>query len=259
MLLEATLRLSARTDPPLRKLGLVRDAVALWSRATRQRRAWAPHEARCHTALRGAIESLASRRMVLVLGSGLIRDVPLPSLAEQFDRVVLLDAVHLLPARLRARRAGAEIAVGDLTGTARWLVGEAAGRTDPLARWREDPTLDLVISANVLAQLPMAIESWLDQRKGADPAPPAELPDEVVRWHLEDLASLRCRVCVLTDVGYRVVDRRGGVVEEEDLLRGATLPAPDAAWDWTVAPFGELARNEAHIHRVHFHADFRLR
>jgi hypothetical protein len=257
MLVEALLNLTARTSGPLRRLGLVRDAVALWSRATRQRRAWHPHEMRCHEVVRHAIADLPSRRTVLVLGSGLIRDVPLEVLASTFDRVVLLDAVHLLPARLHARRLGAELAVDDLTGAATWLTGERSKRTDPLRPWREYPDLDLVISANVLSQLPMAIESWLERRPNMFSGVPHDLPDRVARWHVADLGLLACRVCLLTDTGYRVVERDGAVLEEQDLLRGMTLPHPDESWDWEVAPFGEIARDEAHIHRVHGYADFR--
>ena len=133
MLLETILNVTARTNPALRRLGLVGDAVALWSRAMRRRRAWAPHEARCHEVVLRSVAGLPSRRTVLVLGSGLIRDVPLAFLAERFERVVLLDAVHLLPARLKARRFGAETVVADLTGAAAWLAGNAARRADPLA------------------------------------------------------------------------------------------------------------------------------
>ena len=255
MLLEAILNATARTDPPLRRLGLVRDAVALWSRATRRRRAWRGHEERCHGIVRRAVAALGTRRTVIVLGSGLIRDVPLPFLTDAFERVVLLDAVHLLPARLKARRAGAETVCADLTGAAAWLASGGTGREDPLKPWREDGRLDLVISANVLSQLPMAIESWLERRPSRAGELPADLLGQVVRWHLSDLASFRCRVCLLTDVGYRVAGSDGAVLVEEDLLHGAMLPAPDESWDWEVAPLGEIARDQAYIHRVQGYAD----
>ena len=257
MLAAAVLNLTALTSPQLRRFGLVGDAVAIWSRATRQRRAWRPHEARCHHVVRRSVSGLQFRRTVLVLGSGLIRDVPLAFLTAQFERVVLLDAVHLLPARLKAGRAGAEPVVADLTGAAGWLAGEADGRSDPLSSWRKDPSLDLVISANVLSQLPIAIERWLERRPHRAAHLPADLPRLVSSWHLADLARLHCRVCLLTDVAYRVLGRAGSILEQETLIGDERLPPPEDSWDWQLAPFGEIGRGEAHIHREHGYSEFR--
>lgn len=256
MLPELILNATAWTSPALRRLGLVGDAVALWSRAVRRRRSWAPHEARCHEVVRRAVAALSARRTVLVLGSGLLRDVPLADLAQAFERVVLLDAVHLLPAQLKARRVGAELVVADLTGAAAWLAGKATTRQDPLRRWREDARLDLVISANVLSQLPMAIESWLERRPDQANSLPVDLLGDVIRLHLADLGRMACPTCLLTDVSYRVAGRDGATLAEEDLLHGTVLPEPDESWDWEVAPFGEIARDEAHVHRVHGYARF---
>jgi hypothetical protein len=240
---------TARSAPSLRRLGLVSDAVRLWSRATRQRRAWSAHEERCHAAVREVVASLPSRRSVLVLGSGLCRDVPVDHLLATFDDVVLVDAVHLLPVRLRYGRR-VRLAVADLTGMADWLDGEAEGRTEPLAPWHDDPRVDLVISANVLSQLPHAVARRIDRdpvaadRVGPDPG------RRIVAGHLDDLARFRCRTCLLSDTRYREVDVAGRALAEWDLLEGVTLPPADRAWDWTVAPRGELDRTLAFVHRA---------
>jgi hypothetical protein len=254
MLLEIMLYASARTRPELRRLGLKGDAVALWSRATRCRSAWAPHEARCHAAVRAATADLQRRHTALVLGSGLLRDVPLAHLVESFQRVVLVDAVHLVPARWRARHPKVELVTADLSGVAAWLDGEAGGRLDPLAAFRDDFRIDFVLSANVLSQLPMAVEAWCERHPRRVDRLPADLDRRIVAWHLQDLAGLAARVCLLTDVWHQEIGRDGTLVEETDLLRGEALPPPDEAWFWEVAPRGEVSRNAAHIHRVHaFH------
>lgn len=250
MLAELILYATARSSRPLRRLGLVGDAVALWSRATRRRRDWADHERRCHAVVTEAVEGLASRRKVLVLGSGLLRDVPLRHLRDRFAQVVLLDAVHLLPARIAARHRDVMAVVGDLTGMADIMAGAPGPRRDPLAPWRDDPELDLVISANVLSQLAMAPAAWLERRPGRADLPP-DLPARIVGWHLDDLRALRCPVCLLTDVSYRERRRDGSEGPEIDLLYGHDLARPRARWDWEVATWGEVAREVAHVHRVH--------
>ena len=254
MLAELILYATAKSSRPLRRLGLVGDAVALWSRATRRRRDWADHERRCHAVVTEAVKGLASRRKVLVLGSGLLRDVPLPLLRGRFERVVLLDAVHLLPARFAARRRDVIAVVGDLTGMADMMAGASGPRRDPLAPWRDDPDLDLVISANVLSQLAMAPAARLERRPGRGDLPPdlsSDLAARIVGWHLDDLSRLRCPVCLLTDVSYRERRRDGSEGPAIDLLHGHDLARPDVSWDWEVAPRGEVTRDVAHVHRVH--------
>ena len=113
-----------------RRTGHLTAAVSLWSRGMRCRRAWGPHEARCHAVVARAVEGLEQRRTCLVLGSGLVRDVPLALLAERFERVVLIDVVHLWPARWAGRgRANVERRHLDLTGTTDLLLGRATGES----------------------------------------------------------------------------------------------------------------------------------
>lgn len=255
MLPEILLYATAESAPALRRLGLVSDAVALWSRATRCRAAWAPHEARCHAAVSRAIVGLDRPDTALVLGSGLLRDVPLDALLARFRRIILVDAVHLWPARRRTRDPRVTRMVADLTGMAEGLGSAQAQRTSPLAAFRDDSRIDFVVSANVLSQLPMAVERWYERRPRH--AAPANLAADLAAAHLADLAALPGRICLLTDVRHRELDRGGAVLDETDLLHGVALPEPDDAWDWEVAPRGEMGRRSVHVHRAQAHIDFR--
>ncbi|MFX8676799.1 hypothetical protein ABTM32_22370, partial [Acinetobacter baumannii] len=78
-----------------RRLGYVSAAISLWARGSRCRRDWKAHEARAKAAMIAASETLTQRRTCVVLGSGLLRDVPLDDLAARFERVILVDIVHL--------------------------------------------------------------------------------------------------------------------------------------------------------------------
>jgi hypothetical protein len=255
MLARAVLRLLVREEAGP-GLGFAADAVALWSRATRCRRAWADHEARCREVVRAAMADLPRRRAAVVLGSGLCRDIPLEDLAAAFASVVLVDAVHLPPVRRRARRHhNIRFVTRDLTGAADWLLGRAAGRVDPVADLVADGSIDLVVSANLLSQLPLPIERAFEEGRAS--AARADLADRVVGWHLADLARFRARVCLLTDVECLDVAAQPGapVLARLDLLRGARLPPPDESWTWTVAPPGEVERGVALVHRVHAYRD----
>lgn len=240
-----------------RRTGHLTAAVSLWSRAFRCRGDWAEHEARCHAIVARAVESCETRRTCLVLGSGLVRDVPLPLLAERFERVILVDVVHLWPARLKARRhANVTLVDLDLTGTTDLLLGRATGLADPLARFAADPSIDLVISANCLSQLALQPVDRLATMSSSLRRRFAGLGRRIVEGHLAALARFSGRVCLLTDSRGEDVDAGGRVVATRDLLEGVSLPAADADWDWRLAPLGEWAADHAIVHRAHGFVDF---
>jgi len=226
-----------------RRKGHLRESVLLMSRGRRCRSAWAPHLAAARAAILDACEDLPQRRVAVVLGSGLLQDVPLAELAARFARVHLVDAVHLWPARLRARAyPNVRLVTADLA--------LRPDRPEPLAALCGDEAVDFVVSANLLSQLPILP---LD-RPGFVPP---DLGARIVRAHLDGLASLRARVCIVTDVEQVEEDRSGGVTGRLDLLHGVRLGQPDRRWSWDLAPFGEAARHRRLIHRVEAFLDWR--
>lgn len=244
------LLLGLLTPAPLahRRLGLDRRSAALWSRSRRCRAAWAPHLAQARAACLAALDGLPRRRKALVLGSGLLDDVPLAELAEAFEEVVLADAVHPWPARLAVRRfADVSLVTADLSGAGDLVLGRSDRLSDPLAPWRCDERLDFVLSANLLSQLPYAPVEAAERRNfpGSE-----DLGQRIVKAHLSALASLPARVCLVTDLEQVAFDRQGREVERLDLLHGVALPDPDQAWEWELAPLGEVGRDRRLVHRV---------
>lgn len=259
MLAELVLRLVTPAGRMTRRLGLLSESVALWSRGLRQRRAWAGHHRRCRGLVSQVVAELPRHRTAVVLGSGLLRDVPLDLLRRRFEHVLLVDAVHLPQIRLRmAVRRNVTLLTRDLSGVMGWLAGEREARTDPVADLVADDTVDLVISANLLSQLAWPVADWLEENPACAAALPPDLPARCIAWHLEDLSRFAGRVVLLSDVEMIGQDRHGRIVERLDLMRAVALPAADEQWDWAVAPFGEAARDVAFVHRVEAWRDFRL-
>jgi hypothetical protein len=220
VLAEAVLYLATPCGLDARRLGYLSASVGQWSRATRCRSDWSAHERRCRDLVARVVEGLERRQTVMVLGSGLLRDVDLPFLAARFETVVLVDIVH------------------------------------PLASLRDDPSLDLVISANVLSQLPIAAWNRLHDRD-RDEAECDRLAAEIVNRHLAGLAVFPCPAVLLTDTVMEEVDRFGRVVDRLDLLYGAVLPLAEDAWEWPIAPFGEDGPDHALRHRARGYPDWR--
>jgi hypothetical protein len=226
----------------------VRASVNLWSRAGRCRRAWAEHEANSKTAIIDAAKVLRQRRTAVVLGSGLLRDVPIEALAKAFDTVVLVDLVHLASVRLWLKAKGfgnVRLIERDLSGYDSLAAGN---EREPLGFLRQVPYLDFVVSANLLSQIGRGVKRRLEaESTGAMP------PDTVARLiaaHLDGLAGLPCATCLVTDISYAVIDRTGKTHKESDLLHGVALPLPRQGWTWPVAPFGEESRDYQILHEV---------
>src|SRR5205823_1666821 len=138
---------------------------------------WQGHLAETQRHILETAALLPRRRTVVVLGSGPLFDVPLEDLGRAFERVILVDRVHLFTARRRAsRQANVSLKSLDLS---------AASNPLPLAFLGEIPELDWVVSLNLVSQLAF----------GA----PAGREREVVDAHLDGLAALPCRVSLVTD------------------------------------------------------------
>ena len=201
-------------------------SVRLWSRARRCASAWAEHEDHCKAFMETEIATSAGGGIAVVLGSGLVRDVPIRVLSERFDEVWLVDLQHLASVQAWAR-------VSRLRNL-RFIQRDLMEGLDFL----HDAKVELTISANLLSQLGMGAE-----RSGGDPA-------TVIRSHVEALTALPGRRLLITDMAYTILDREGHVVESRDLMHGVALPDHRTSWLWTVAPYGEIDPGHKAVHRV---------
>lgn len=257
MLAELLLTAVTPASRALRRMGLVKASVGLWSRSGRRSRQWGPHYQRCHAVVERSMGGMTRRRTAVVLGSGLVRDVPIRALLDAFQHVLLVDAIHLPTVRARfAFEKRVSLMTADLSGLSAWLDGKATQRVAPDAALFRGDDVDLVISANLLSQIPLGVETFLDGHPHRAALLPADLLALSVRGHLDDLAQAHGRVCLLTDVSMEEHDEAGAVSHRLDLMRGVVLPRPDERWDWTVAPFGEIDRQHQYVHRVHAYVDF---
>ncbi|SCB59708.1 hypothetical protein GA0061105_10865 [Rhizobium aethiopicum] len=242
LLYAATLPL---TGKPHRKF--IRYSVNLWSRAGRCAEDWADHEEKSRNAIRAAAAGLRQKRTAVVLGSGLLRDVPIEELARDFDAVVLIDLVHLASVRLwlaAKRYRNVRLIERDLSGYDDLAAGQ---ELEPLGFLRSVPYLDFVVSANLLSQIGRGVKRRHETEAGRMPEDAVE---RLIAAHLTGLSGLPCQHCLVTDIAYAVVDRNGKTHEEADLLHGVAPPSAKASWTWPVAPLGEESGDYRIEHKV---------
>lgn len=203
----------------------IRSSVRLWARAARCALDWAQHEEQCKAFV---LTHMPERgRVAVVLGSGLLRDVPIDALSISFREVRLFDLQHLATVRAWATMKGLR--------NLRFMERDLSGGLDFLC---DDPEIDLVISANLLSQLGVVAERMDKDAAG------------VIAAHLDGLRKAPGLRLLLTDTSYALVLRNGEVAERHDLTHGVALPDAEASWPWPVAPFGELDPAYQAVHQV---------
>ncbi|WP_299440698.1 hypothetical protein [uncultured Rhodospira sp.] len=237
---------------PLRRMGALHDLIAIDARRRRHPRAWAPHLRATHGVILDCAARLERWDTVVVIGAGLTADIPLVSLALLFRRVVLVDLMFMPSVRLSAMRMTAvELAPCDVTGVIEAVraLPEGAELPAPQGAVPEIDRADLVISCNVLSQLPHLPARWLGQHHHLDEAALEPFRRALIADHLRVLREAPCPVCLITDTERQemTADRPTAA---EDLLYGVEPEVEGSAWWWNIAPKPEQRWLHDVRHRV---------
>ncbi len=230
----------------LAAMGYARGLRQLDSRGRRCRLAWRPHVERSRALMLEAADRCARNRKAVVIGSGPLFDIPVAELSRRFREVVLVDILHLRQVRSAVRRyPNVRLRCADVTGVVEEVHAMAQrGRRLALPERKPDffpgEDADLVVSANILSQLPLAPVRYATRKKNG-PAPwwVKAFSRRLVVDHLDWLASLAGNVCLISDLERLYCDGED-VVCRDGSLRGVDLPEGGRRWLWDLAPKPEL-------------------
>lgn len=226
-----------------RRMGYLHGMIAVQARHRRNRAAWAPHLEASAAQVLAAAEACAGRDLAVVLGAGLLLDVPLDALAERFRRVVLVDLCWLAATRLRARRyANVALLTHDVTGLAAACHRADGLPTVPPGDLPFAAEADLVCSLNILSQLPLHPRQALARAPGVTGAMLDAFGRAVIAAHVEALSAVPGVALLVTDVRAERVLKTTGAVLSQDLLHGHPHPAGGDSWTWDIAPAPEEDR-----------------
>ena len=238
-----------------RTMGYLREVVGIGARYRRCKRDWQPHLDCSHDLIRRASARCPSRRKAVVLGSGRLYDLPIEELSAAFNHVVLVDLIHPLPARWRCRRlANVQFMSADVTGVLEPLQTIAYGggtlpRSQPTL-FLDDPEVDLVVSLNILSQLPIIPERFLRRWLRFTDEAIEHFGGQLMQAHVEYLRRFAGVVCLSADATFLTVDADERIVTAEDALRGLALPWQGEEWTWRLAPRDGNRAKTGYYHRV---------
>lgn len=232
-------------------MGYLYETIAMRGRSRRCAASWKEHLEKSRAAVLAAAQACRAREAAVILGSGLLLDVPLAELSAVFKQVILVDIVHLPAVRKYVRRfANVRLENYDISTLALRLFEtiKTAGHTLPepvTADFASVSAPSLVVSLNLLSQLPVIPGRFVRRHL------PAVADQDLQAWsrrivetHCASLAALSSDVCLIGDYAY-VEYSRDGSREAGSTLYGLALPDPQSTWLWPIAPRGELSRHAA--------------
>mgnify|MGYP001587983380 CR=1 FL=1 len=243
----------------VRNYGYLKRLIAIEFRERRRRAAWGPHLAHTRSYIVKAMDLVPRPRTAVVLGSGLLLDVPLEDLSERFETVYLVDIFHMPHVRKVVHAFhNVKLLTGDITGI---FAAMKEGKT-PDPRTPPPPALiphirdaDLLVSCNCLTQLAGAFNDRFRKTQGFADADCDQLSAQVMEHHIAALVKDAGGVSVLITDTQRVAMRGSDIVGRKDLLKTVRLPHStnpkfDETWEWLIAPAPEEHPTRDYVHMV---------
>jgi hypothetical protein len=237
--------LATPLSPPLRALGYLDETLDMRRRSKRNHEAWQPHLENTRRFVLSAAQECADRNRAVILGSGLLLDVPLAELSALFRDVVLMDVVCLPETRKQIKQyPNVRFIEHDATGVAVKLYLLSRSGTsalpEPVSLASAYENASFVVSLNILSQLWVVPRAFIGRHFCA--IAPEQVDDwcaRIVEAHYSALRKLGCSVCLVGDHEYAKRDREGNIISKGSTVHGLKLPGPAASWTWNIAPVGK--------------------
>ena len=239
MLIENLIYLLTPCSPMVKEMGYLRESVSIMSRYSRCKRDWCNHLRKSRATIKNAIRQAPANGKVIIFGAGLGYDLPLTQLTSHFSQVLLVDLVHTLPIKAKALfNRNIELVVRDVTES---LTNIYEGRDeiyDPRG-FLEDKKVGLVISLNLLSQLPSLPVRFLDQHYGISENDADRISQRIIQAHIAYLQKFDTNVCLVTDIERQVNGPDGEQIAKFSALNDVQIPWNGNTWLWDIAPLGE--------------------
>lgn len=230
----------------VRHMAYLDEAIAMRSRYRRNREAWRSHLEHTRRFILSVAEKCRNRNKAVVLGAGLLLDVPIDELSSLFQEVVLVDIVFLPEARSSVKRyRNVKLLQHDVTNMAKQLHDNIRrGLRELPAAAPAAPEIDekagMVVSLNLLSQLWVVPRSYsLSNLSGLNEEKVDDWCGHIVESHYAFLRSMTCDVCLVADHEFVKRDQKGCIVSQGSTVSRLVLPEPDASWTWNIIPMGE--------------------
>ncbi len=227
------------TQKYAKEMGYLKESIAMAARAKRCAAEWQIHYEYCKTAIMQAAQKVSKRRKVVIFGAGSLNDIPLKELSSVFIEVVLVDLVFLENARKQAQEIkNVTLVEMDVTDSLPVIYSGESTATTP-SQWLDDRQVDLVVSLNLVTQLPLIPVRWLMDKYNLENQAANILGKQLIFSHLMYLKQFDALICLIADREGVEFNRQGKEIDRYDPWWDIEPPSADYTWQWEVVPLGE--------------------
>lgn len=257
MILSSVLGKILQKDTLAGRWGYDQQTRALDKRARRCAKAWESHVKDSHAVLNDFLVQHGPVNSILVLGSGLLLETPIQTLLKFSDKVILADLSFSAQAKLAAKQNPKKVQLIDLDLTALLSslpaslapqrrygfadVERLVKQLSPAAVTQYWPQAELVISANILSQLPLNI---VDRMRGTEAE--KETARNIIRQqHIQFLQAYNRTTLLVSDFVVKYLDRDGNEISKAKFDLAMSEFTEMKNWSWEVAPIPEYDKKVA--------------
>ena len=239
--------LLAKSTKEARSFGHLYESIALIEREKRCRAFWFNHREMSKKVITSSVEKIKKKSSVLILGSGPLHEIPIEFLSASFNRVDLVDVVHLNSTKMSLKKfKNISFIEADVTELESCILKEKKPFNKIPTQFIKSG-YDLVISANLLSQLSYHLTHFLE--KNATPKLSLleleHFANQVTLDHYLYLQSFICPVLLITDTETLLEDMDHNLIERENPYINFSFPIPIQEWWWNVAPIPEYQKDIA--------------
>ena len=218
----------------VRKMGYLTELIAIGARYKRQDIYWSSHLRNSkHYILKEAKKS-EKKDIINVIGAGILLDIPLDELAKEFKTVNLIDIVFLPILKKKIRYYNNVNCIQcDVSGVVEEVYKNKKECSPQIVNL---PKADVTVSANLLSQLPLLPMEYLNSENN-------NWGKEIIEKHIELIKRCSPLSILICETNQLYKDKSSHTLEDNDMMLGAVLPAPQDEWTWQIAPLGEASKD----------------
>lgn len=252
------------------KLGLVQEIIGIKYRQKRQEEAWHEHREKSKSQILENVSKLKNKRKALIIGAGLLLDLPYKELDKEFDEVIFVDIFFMQEAlneiKLLRNARFEQVDISSTLKEAYYLwenYGKGKGKKgkeefDSKLRnllhkkpnhFLLEENLDYVVSCNLLSQLPIAFEHYAEKQKMLQSDTLKAFLANFEKNHIEYLKAFpeHTTIHLLTDIEKVIFNKDGKELKSLESIDHTLLKdfKEQDSWLWNLADYGELEKDYA--------------
>lgn len=224
--------------------GHLSQVISLIQRQKRCKKYWATHLDHCHQTILGVAHSLKETKELLILGSGPLHEIPINELSFLFEKITLVDIVHLDEIKFKYRHLKNVSFINHDVSEIEETLKKEKKLISHVPNAFLNKNYSLVISANLMGQIPLHFEEYI-QKHMVDLFSAQEIEmflSNLAKNHFSYLQKFQAKVLLYTDTETYFYNKQNEILQTDCNYPFLTLPSPLKEWMWEIAPIPEFTK-----------------